>query len=401
MEKQTPLKILYGKYLNDTITYAERKELYDLFLKSSQLELEELVHNYFKQDNIPTDLGHLQADTDRIFDAIQSKTTGTKVIPLQKTSRWLRYSGIAAIVIATVLSGIYLIERNFSDKTEILSDVEPGRSSATLTLADGRKIKLSTALHGMIAREAGGVNISKTADGRLIYTVAENGSSGGSLATQGLNTLSTARGETFQVVLPDGSNVWLNAGSSIQYPNSFSSMKERKIELRGEAYFEVAHNKAKPFIVKTREQDVTVTGTQFNINSYADDGRIITTLTEGSVRVNTSGRKQGLMLTPGNQVVNTAGNLIVRPADLTTALAWKQGLIYFRNASLQQVLREIGRWYNVEVSYDGEPGKEVFSGGIKRNASLSEVLRVLELSNIHFIIKKEKGITTLTATQKK
>ncbi|PIF45347.1 FecR protein [Chryseobacterium sp. 52] len=380
------------------MTDSEKKQLYDFFETSSDEELQELIADKLQNIVVSDNLDYLQPDMDRIFLAVRVKTAETKIIPLQSRNRWLRYSGIAAIVIAILLAGIYLIQRNFLSNTEILTDVLPGRSSATLTLADGRKVRLSTVPNDTILQDAGGTRISKTSEGKLIYTIKDNK---GSTGTVGFNTLSTARGETYQVVLPDGSHVWLNAGSSIEYPNSFQLVKQRRIRLIGEAYFEVAHNRAKPFIVSTEGQEVTVLGTQFNINSYADEGRTITTLAQGSVRLDVPKSKKTMLLTPGHQIINAMGRLSSQPADLEVALAWKEGRIYFKNAPLQQVLREISRWYNIEIEYHGNPGTKVFSGGIKRTAPLSEVLRVLELSNLHFTLKKENGITTLITAQEK
>lgn len=214
-----------------------------------------------------------------------------------------------------------------------------------------------------------------------------------------LNTLSTANGETYQLLLPDGSKVWLNAATTLQYSANLRAQGKRKVKLlAGEAYFEVSKDKKQPFIVETGKQDVEVLGTHFNINSYADEGRTVTTLQEGSVKVsplNNPNEKNNIILKPGQQSLLTNGNINVQKADLETALAWKEGEIFFKDATIQEVLRQVSRWYNVEIKYQGVPTKEIFNGGIKRSSNLSTVLRVLELSNVKFSLTKNNNKTTL------
>jgi ferric-dicitrate binding protein FerR (iron transport regulator) len=256
------------------------------------------------------------------------------------------------------------------------NDIAPGKNTATLTLDNGKKIVLSAANEGKLASEAG-IVISKTADGQVVYTVND----GKMAAGTHLHTLSTAMGETYRLRLPDQSEVWLNASSSIKFPASFASAKLREVELAGEAYFEIAKDKTHPFIVKTNLQEVQVLGTHFNINSYADHQKTITTLLEGSVQVSNRA-EQGKIIKPGEQSIVQDGQLItVAPADIKNVMAWKNGYFRFRNESIKEVMAKIIRWYNIDVVYTGKVTDEKFNGNISRQKNISEVLTMLSYSN--------------------
>ncbi|WP_449435448.1 FecR family protein [Pedobacter steynii] len=235
------------------------------------------------------------------------------------------------------------------------NDVAPGHNGATLTLANGKKIRLSDASQGELAKE-GGVVISKTADGQIIYEINDNTSRHPELVSGSQNnTLTTAKGETFQIKLPDGTSVWLNAASTLTYPASFASLKQRNVELSGEGYFEVAKDKTKPFIVKTEKQEVQVLGTHFNINSYADEPNTKTTLLEGSVKVSAldiTGRHPELVsgprtdksaaqvLTPNQQATLTTTGITVKNVEPEDAIAWKNGLFMFDSESLESIMKK-------------------------------------------------------------
>jgi len=247
-----------------------------------------------------------------------------------------------------------------------------------LTLANGKQIYISDAAAGNIAEEAG-VSISKTADGQITYHVKA-----GETGRTQYNTLQTRNGQQTQIILPDNSKVWLNAGSLIKYPSSFAALKDRKVELMGEAYFEVAKDKNHPFIVKTALQEVQVLGTHFNINSYPDEPKLITTLLEGSVKVNYG--KYDLMLKPGQQSVLklnqaagiTPSDMKISQADIAEAMAWKNGFFRFEEEPLESVMRKVARWYNVEVTYaPGVPKNILLGGFISRNKNISAVLEMM------------------------
>jgi transmembrane sensor len=236
---------------------------------------------------------------------------------------------------------------------------------------------LTTAGNGLIARQAG-ISIHKNAKGLLVYTVAAP-----SVESAGENTISTPRGGQYEVILPDGTRVMLNATSSLTYPVIFAA--ERKVTLTGEAYFEVAKDKAHPFKVNTAGQTVTVLGTHFNINAYNDEAAVRTTLLEGSVEITDGDAKERIV--PGEQGLKLGDVLIKRSVDVDKEVAWKNGLFSFNGDNLQTILRQVSRWYNVEIAYEGKITNEKFYGEIPRVSKLEAVLKILELNNVHFTIE--------------
>ncbi|MPT34290.1 MAG: DUF4974 domain-containing protein, partial [Flavobacterium sp.] len=263
----------------------------------------------------------------------------------------------------------------------LTEDVKPGKQAATLTLADGRKIFLSDAINGKIAEESG-VQITKDKNGLITYEISDDQSEPNST-----NTLSTSRGETYQVILPDKSKVWLNAASSITYSTSLKERgEERRILLSGEAYFEVAKDRTRPFIVKTNTQEVKVLGTHFNVNSYENESTVKTTLIEGSIIVKPtiSTNIKAKKLIPGQQADLNKSSLLIYKADIESVLAWKNGLFTFNEASVLEVMQQISRWYDIDVEYKGVIPDEKISGGISRQSDLKAVLKMLELINIKY-----------------
>ncbi|PTT04177.1 anti-sigma factor [Pedobacter sp. HMWF019] len=366
-----------------------------------------LLENWYNAESLGRKFTDDEADLDRLKEEIwegtlkRSNLTSPPCKSKIKSSalRIWGYSISAAAVIAMCL-GILFIQRSkhrFAVTMEIANHISGGSNKATLTLANGRTIVLSDAVKGKLAEEAG-VNITKTADGQLIYEIKEasEGKSEDSEITHAFNIISTARGEEYQVVLPDGSKIWLNAESSLKYPTSFKASADRRVELIGEAYFEIAKDKAHPFKVKTKDQEVEVLGTHFNINSYAENGGAKTTLLEGSVKVSPLGNGQHVLLEesvflkPGEQSVHNAGSINVVQADLEQAVSWKEGWFYYKSTSLENVLREASRWYNLEVVYKGSIPADRFTGKVPRNASLGKFIKVLELSDIKFRIEGRK-----------
>ncbi|WP_316788354.1 FecR family protein [Pedobacter frigoris] len=286
----------------------------------------------------------------------------------------------AAAVLLIAVSAGYLFMNKPENKSVPLtvktSVIKPGGNNAVLTLASGKKIVLNDAATGELAEESG-IIISKTADGQLVYTVTSEYS--GKAGVNAFNTIETPRGGQYQINLPDGTKVWLNAVSSLRFPARFSG-NQRKVELSGEGYFEVAHNKKMPFKVKTADQEVEVLGTHFNINSYPDETETMTTLLEGSVSVN-SAIAGSAMLKPGQQSLLSGNNLKVAVADVDAAIAWKNGEFRFNDEKLESIMHKVSRWYNVEVVYqDDKLRTEPFGGVITRFAKVSELLKMLELT---------------------
>lgn len=281
-------------------------------------------------------------------------------------------------------------------------DILPGGNKAFLTLADGTKISLTDAENGEIARQQG-LSIKKTADGQLVYTLDEK-TAGNNPGT--FNTIETPKGGQYQINLPDGTRVWLNAASSLRYPTKFNG-NTRSVTLNGEGYFEVAKMKTGagkriPFIVKTGNQEVEVLGTHFNINSYDDEELIKTTLLEGSVRVSVTGTASGdrknelsKLLKPGEQSQLAANAIKVKAVDTETIMAWKNGDFVFNGDDLKSIMKKVSRWYDVEVIYKGDFDHLKFGGYISRSKNISSVLGIMESTGkVHFNIAG-KTITVL------
>ncbi|WP_461788448.1 FecR family protein [Pedobacter sp.] len=299
---------------------------------------------------------------------------------VSKKRGFIRWAA-AAVVFLAVATSIYLFTNKGIltnvGKREYASDVLPGGNKAILVLANGKRISLTDVNNGDVVEEAG-LSITKTSDGQLVYTVKN--SSSGSSQDQAFNTIETPKGGMWQVKLPDGSAVWLNAASSLTYPLAFSNGKNRTVELRGEAYFEVAKDSSHPFVVKTGKQEVTVLGTHFNINSYSDETTVKTTLLEGSVLVSPNQHVgESLVLKPGEQAVLTTTGIVVREVDADEAIDWKNGYFMFNNEKQESIMRKIARWYNVKVTYaDAEARAVTYYGSISRFENVSKVLRKFE-----------------------
>lgn len=281
-------------------------------------------------------------------------------------------------------------------KNEIKNDVLPGKDRAILILENGQRIVLDDLKTGKVS-ESESFTIIKTDLGKLAY---EAKTSEGNQHIY--HTIETPKGGQFQVVLPDGSQVWLNASTRLRYPVRFSKT-ERKVELEGEAYFEVAKIKSQPFKVRTQSnfpkplvQDVEVLGTHFNINSYRDEHNFKTTLLEGSVRVSNPYNQDSRLLKPGEQAILNQTQIRVQKVDTDDELAWKNGLFRFSETSLSSILNQLERWYDLNLTDHKIPNKR-YSGMISRKAKLSEVLEMLALTgNIDFKIEEGRKLRVIT-----
>jgi ferric-dicitrate binding protein FerR (iron transport regulator) len=264
-----------------------------------------------------------------------------------------------------------------------LNDVSPGKTGAILTLATGQKILLDSALNGSVAQQ-GNVSVIKK-NGELVYSIVGNDTD------IVYNTMTTPNGRQFNLVLADGSKVWLNAASSITFPTKFIG-KERRVTITGEAYFEVAHNAAMPFIVEKGNASVLVLGTHFNVNAYDDENEISVTLLEGSVKVRIGSINNTIK--PGQQAqFKKDGKIIlVSDVDIDNVVAWKNGRIHFQGANIESVMRQMSRWYDVEIVYNKKLD-DLFYADIPRTTMLSDVLKALELTKgVHFKIEGKKVI---------
>ncbi len=296
---------------------------------------------------------------------------------------------IAATVLL-LLSFSILTVRQLRQQPKMLQagniDLQPGSNKAVLTLADGSKISLNTIKNGLLSAQPGSHIVKKS--GQLDYQPV-NGQENN--AEVSYNALTTPKGGQYQLTLVDGTKVWLNAASSLRFPTAFIG-SEREVELTGEAYFEVAHNAQQPFKVKIANQVIQDIGTQFNINSYTDEDHAATTLVEGSIKI--YDKNGQTLIKPGQQYLfKPSGNAeVVNDVDLDEITAWKSGMFQFNNADIKTIMRQISRWYNVDVEYQGPVAGSTYHGRISRNSKASEVLKILELSGINFTMERGKII---------
>lgn len=295
------------------------------------------------------------------------------VPPVRSMNSWLRKFAVAAFIL--VMAGLSYMLVFKSGKQHAPADaklsVTKGASDkATLTLADGSVIALDTLADGSISTS--GTAVQKKQD-QLIYTAT--GTEAGS------NTLTTPKGGKFRIILPDGTKVWMNSASSLTYPTLFTGAT-RNVSLSGEAYFEVARNSRQPFKVAVQDLEVAVTGTAFNINGYTDEDGILTTLVEGGVLVSRKGVKK--MLTPGEQAIAGKTNelLTIGHPDIRQVLSWKEGFFIFDGKLKSEILRELSRWYDIDIEDNSAKGNATFSGVINRNISLEELLELLRESKV-------------------
>jgi ferric-dicitrate binding protein FerR (iron transport regulator) len=303
--------------------------------------------------------------------------------------KWVAAAAAAIILVASIpwvyllLQGKKILQQNISSTKKPLHDLLPGGNKAILTLSDGSVILLDT-MGKSITRQGTTRILNK--GGELVY---QNGTapSGETL----YNTVSIPRGGQYRLLLPDGSKVWLNAASSLRFPASFSGT-ERRVFLSGEAYFEVAKNTAMPFKVSVNDLEVQVTGTHFNINSYADEQNITTTLLEGSVKVSRNGQIRTLC--PSQEVHLTRNGQLTQPVtvDVYAAVAWKEGYFYFKHSGLKEIMRQLARWYDVDIIYQGNIPAGYFSGEMPKDAKASQVLEILKESGVRFTIEDKKII---------
>ncbi|SDE86254.1 FecR family protein [Dyadobacter soli] len=374
-EDSQRLQQLFDRYYQGQATPAEEEELMR-HIRSGQHD--EAVESAMKRNWLqPT-------DPKPLFDASRSGDMLGSILASGRQRRhwhagiWVRYAAVAAVL--AVVAGLWVIRKGTFEKQVVSEtiknqDVPPGGNKALLTLADGKGIELDRVGSGLVARQ-GNTEISKQEDGLVVYNSRST-----KAATAGFNKVSTPRGGQYRVQLPDGSKVWLNASSSIRFPSVFPA-SERRVEITGEAYFEVTKDKTRPFTVRFNGSEVQVLGTSFNVMAYADERVSKTTLVEGSVSISNKGERA--LLRPGQQAALLPGGQIetaFKPVD--EAVAWKEGMFYFKNAGVKDVMRQLSRWYDVEVSYRGEVPVRRFTGMVSRNVNLSQIVGMLRYAGVN------------------
>ena len=403
MENQARLQEIFQRYINNEASPEEVKLLLQYFGSEDQEEdLHDLIVNELKKPVNFSELGGYD-QFDKVYNQILERIQENKaaeIIPLWR--RLVPQIAAAALLLIVFSLSLYWYTQPVRDQLAKeqpqKSEIVPGGSKAVLILADGSSVELDTAMNGILAHQ-GNTDIKKTREGLLEYDT--NSSQTGANKTA-INTIITPRGGEYRLILPDGTKVWLNAASSLKFPAGFDG-RERRVELEGEAYFEVASRyktgrkgEKVPFIVKTAGQEVEVLGTHFNIKAYAEEGDTKTTLLEGSVRVTAmqGNKSNSRLLVPGQQALLLAsGNVLsVSQADLEQAVAWKNGYFKFQREDIRSVMRQISRWYNVDIEYRGIVTDEEFGGKISRDENITGVLQILKLSNVKCRIEGKKII---------
>jgi len=375
-------KALAAKCQDGTATEAEK----EAFNRAYQL----LATRYTEWDNEL--MGDEETVKSKLYSSLTAKIAGTR--RSGKIRRLYLYAA-AAVVLAFLTTGIYRLLHEPTQLKQIahnkINDLKPGENRATLTLANGQKIILTKGLTGQLSKQ-GNVNVSMKANGTVAYTTGSDRRTDNT--TTAYNTLTTKKGEQFPLILSDGTEVILDAASSITFPVSFTG-KQRAVSVTGQAYFKVVHNDRQPFQVLVKGQMIRDIGTEFNINAYDDEGVVKTTLLEGSVKV--SKASTAVVLTPGqqSQVTDNSNTItVVKNADIQSVVAWKNGLFQYNNASIQEVMRQVARWYNVDIEYEGTIPQREFSGKMQRNLNASQVLDLLSFTRVHFKIEGKKIIVT-------
>jgi hypothetical protein len=386
MEKQTPQELI-DKYLSGKATIEEKATLESWYLTRAE----------HIKDTLPEpDYARLEGE---MWPVINEQTPAEK-----KHLKLLPRIIITAAAAAAIVFGIWFYNpgrhADSPPRNEFgasAQDIAPGKNGATITLANGKVIQLSDAKSGVVIGEDLKYSDGTSVGSRNEFGTGSRNSKGGGPDLRQDDvmqlTASTAKGQTYQFTLPDGTKVWLNADSKLEFPSGFVNSKTRDVRLFGEGYFEVAKDKAHPFIVRTNKQEVEVLGTHFNINSYADEGNVKTTLLEGSVRVNGQGR-ESVVLKPNQQAVVFASKQTeVNSVDVGDVVAWKNGKFVFVRENVRSIMNKIARWYDVQIIYEGDVKGKALGGSVSRFKNVSEVLEMLSATKaVQFRIEGRKVI---------
>lgn len=393
------LQYLFQKYLKDKGTPKEIKEFWGLF---SELE---------KDDPIKQDLWQLWNELDKeditpaknwdvVIKDIHTRAAAWEKKPKLKVKQLVWRIAAAASILCLMATGVYLLDNNNNSNEKnrtttkihpVEKDIKPGGNKAVLILANGKTIFLDSMRQGNLVMQ-GNSKIMKLNSGLLAYH--QTGATREPKTIQ-YNVLKTPRGGKYQLVLPDGSKVWLNASSSIRFPTAFTG-KERKVNISGEVYFEVAANENQPFKVKSGNIEIDVLGTNFNIKAYQDEPATKITLLEGSLKVIQRVTQQSKLMKPGQQAQVNKGKEIKILDDVNTdeVMAWKNNLFWFDDDDLQTVMRQISRWYDVDVEIKGTISQH-FTGSIPRDLMVSDVFKVLnKTGKVNYRIEGKKIIVS-------
>lgn len=402
MKNKEELKYLLERYINQKITEDEYQRLFEaLEDKNNTTGWKKVIRQMMERQ--PADPDYKSSRWEPVITKILEKDRKAN----RKNNRrrqlfTIRRIAAAVAVILLLSAGIWFtIQYKYKEHVvtttalkEENNNILPGSNKAILTLGNGEKIVLDSTNNGLLSMQ-GKTKIIKVNNGLLTYNrqlITDN-------RQQEIqyNTITTPRGGQYEVVLPDGSKVWLNATSSIKFPAAFTRNK-RVVEITGEAYFEIAKNADRPFIVKKGDVEIQVLGTQFNVNAYDDEPGMKVTMLEGLVRIVQQTTDNRQLIKPGEQIrLNKNGKMkLIENADVSEAVAWKEGLFQFSDDNIEQIMRQISRWYNVEIIYENGIPEGHITGKIPRNTNLSNVLKIMQLSGVHFKIEGRKVIVLAT-----
>jgi transmembrane sensor len=382
LERAERIRELYERYTSAKVTEAELAEFFAL---ADEPANEEIFNELF---GATWDELEKADPRNRRLTPIHQTVPSHQLTPIRKLWPARRIAAAAAIFIGLATTTYFILKSKPATPTETVAtaktptDMAPGSNKATLTLGNGAKMILDSEAVGDLAQQ-GNTKITKTDSGRLAYIVNNNARPNKTTIIEE-NILTTPRGGEYQLILPDGTKVWLNSASSITYPTAFSGT-QRFVKVTGEVYFEVVHNSKMPFVVKAGNQVITDVGTAFNINAYPDEGAITTTLVEGGVKIYVGSKTN--LLNPGMQeIASVEGESVAikNNVDVARFIAWRQGRFEFNNTDVHTILRQISRWYDVDIKTEGAITNETFGGGISRKLPLSDVLRLLESNGLKF-----------------
>lgn len=368
---------LFLKYQHNECSKEEAERLIRHIQSGQDRQLVEELMGSLPQSDAEGGISRIpgvQESLQRVFIRVQQ---GKQLQPRNIRKIIGRWTSVAAALIIALSVFWYFGDESDGVVTIEAADIAPGGNRAMLTLANGRTIALSEAEDGIVV-----------GDGQITYqdgVAAVVNLEGGQVDSPVMLTLTTPKGGTYQVTLPDGSKVWLNAASTLSYPSRFDG-KARSVSLSGEGYFDVASNKSKPFRVTSRGQEVEVIGTQFNLSAYPDETETRTTLVEGAVRLGGGG--SGVSLSPGEQGILTDGGIHVKTVDVSAYVGWKSGEFVFDGIELRDAMKQLSRWYDVEVVYEGAIPTTPFYGSFSRNSTLAETLNILKEANVNFSVQK-------------
>jgi len=385
------LAFLFKAFISETCTDEERQE----FLHLAQVddnadELNALIDQELNNiENQGTSSYHFPNE---LFEGILTRTRAEGRNTWRKEFRKIWFAAAAILLLILLIGSVYQIVNHTGTRIarnrrpgSLPTDIQPGGNKAILILSDNSTIILDTAKIGLVASE-GNADIRKLDAGQIAYN--------SSVTKQKevlYNTIVTPRGGQYKLRLPDSSEVWLNAASSIRFPTRFCA-ENRIVEITGEVFFEVAHNAKKPFIVRTSHAEIAVLGTSFNVNTYNEQMGCTTTLVEGSLKLFYESIRQSQVLRPGEQAFLDEGRKIILndKVNIAAIIAWKNGYFLFSSSSLHDVMDQIARWYDIDVIYEGKIGQRNFGGKIQRDLNLLGVLQILEKNNIHFRLEGRK-----------